>query len=246
MLRLDSAADLLKSPETLKYLTGFLVFLTLLTGCDGEKIIPPDREGAYFPLQKGIFHVYAVHEVIHRPGEDPEERDYEIRSEITDSIPSALAPDQYAYVIHRTIRESDAYAWEPLDTWSVRKDDREIVVAEGNVAFVKIRFPLTNDNVWDGNAFNTLGKDEYTYRDIHKRAEVDGMSFEKTITVEEEANDDRIVFRDERKEVYAQDVGLVFRELIQLHYCTANDCLGQQKIDYGIEQQIVIREYGRR
>jgi hypothetical protein len=246
LLRLDLVADLLKSRETLKYLTRFLVFLTLLTSCEGEKITTSVREAAYFPLEKGIFQEYSVHEVIYRPGEDPEELDYEMRTEVVDSFPSSSAQDQYVYVVHRSVRHDEGELWQPLDTWSVRKDEREIVVAEGNVAFVKMRFPLSPENTWDANVLNTMDEDEYALRDIHKRAEVNGISFEKTITVEQEANDDRIVFRDERKERYALGVGLVFREVIQLHYCTANDCLGQQHVDYGTEVQMSITDYGKR
>ena len=110
---------------------------------------------------------------------------------------------------------------------------------------MKIRFPLKNENTWNGNVFNSIGEDEYILRDIDQPLELNGNSFANTITVEQEYNDDDIVFRDERKEIYGRDAGLVYKEIIQLHYCTDNSCLGQQQIDHGIEMKMVIREYGK-
>jgi hypothetical protein len=244
LLRLISAADLLKTQQPVKYFLKFLVFLVLLTACEGEGIERRQNGSAYFPLQKGIFQVYSVHEIRYHVGESPLALNYEIRAEVTDSFPSGVG--QYTYVIHRSIRETEADAWQPLDTWSVRKDEQAVVVAEGNTAYVKIRFPLSGEQMWDGNMFNAIGPDDYSFRDLELPAEVNGMTFERTITIEQERNEDRIVFRDERTEVYAAEVGLVFKEFIQLNYCTADACLGQQKVDHGTEMQMLIKEYGKR
>jgi hypothetical protein len=241
---LSSAADLLKTRQLLKYFVNFLVFLTLLAACEGEESWNPVDAGAYFPLQKGLYQIYSVEEVQYSVAEEPQERVYELMSEIVDSFPSG--ENQYTYVIHRSARDSGADPWELLDTWAVRKNANEVIVSEGNISYVKIRFPLLNENKWDGNVLNSLGKDEYALADIGEPAQFNGKSFPTTITVEQERNDDVIVFRDERKEVYAKDAGLVYKELIQLHYCTADDCLGQQKVEEGIEMKMVITDYGRK
>lgn len=243
MLRSYSGADLLKSPEPLKYFADFLVFLTLLAGCEAEHGLATNTGAAYFPLQTGVFQVYAVHEIIYSASEPPRESNYELMAEVTDSFPS---PNGLTYVIHRSSREDETDPWRAQDTWSVRKDDREIIVSEGNTSYVKMKFPPYENNVWDGNIFNPLGRDDYKWKEIAKPAAFNGMTFGKTLTVEQEDNKDPIVFRDERKEVYAMGVGLVYKEVIQLNYCTADACLGQQKIDHGQEITMVIREYGKK
>ena len=219
------------------------MFLTLLAACRGEEGLTLSRGDAYFPLQQGVFQVYSVEEVRYSASGDPTESNYELMAVVADSFPAS--DGVYIYVIHPSTRDNDASEWQPLDTWSVRRNKSEIVVSEGNTSYVKIKFPLTDTNVWDGNAFNSLGEDEYALREIDLPMELNGMGFAKTITVEQERNDDPIVFRDERKEIYAMDVGLVYKEVIQLNYCTDDTCLGQQKVDYGIETKMVIREYGR-
>ena len=219
------------------------MFLTLITGCGTDEHFDRRGGGAYFPLQRGTFHVYDVKEVRYNGSGQPLESRYQLLTEVTDSFPSEGG---YRYVIHRSMRQTEAETWQALDTWSVRKDDHQVVVTEGNTPYVKIRFPLKEGNTWDGNVFNSQGADDYTLRDVEAPASFGGASFEKTITVEQEINDDKIVFRDERKEVYAQDVGLVYKEILQLSYCTDDPCLGQQQIVNGIEMEMVFREYGKR
>ena len=220
----------------------FLVFLILFAGCDGEEGLPEDSGPRYFPLQQGAYHIYIVHETRYSAGQEPVNLDYEVMTRVADSFPSAQGG--YTYVIHRNKRSGEGDLWEPMDTWSVRKDQREVIVSEGNTPFVKGKFPLASDTRWNGNALNTLGVDEYGYMDLHLPIELNGMAFENTITVEQERNEDLIVFRDDRTEVYALGVGLVFKEVIQLNFCTDDRCLGQQKIDQGLEMKMEIREYG--
>jgi hypothetical protein len=71
------------------------------------------------------------------------------------------------------------------------------------------------------------------------------MRFDNTFTVEQEQNEDFFVFNDERREVYARDIGLVYKKVVQLGYCTDDHCLGQQKIDHGFEMKLVIKQYGK-
>jgi len=217
--------------------------LALVAGCKDEEPLILDSGTEYFPLKKGLYHLYAVNEVRYTPGADPEELNYELMTEVVDSFPSAST--QFTYVVHRSRRPAAGSPWELLDTWSVRKGNSEVIVSEGNTAFVKVKFPVRGDSRWDGNIFNSLGEDAYEFKDIHQPLELNGITFENTMTVEQERNDDVIVFRDERREVYALNVGLVYKEITQLNYCTDDNCLGQQKVEEGIEMKMVIKQHGR-
>jgi hypothetical protein len=220
------------------------MFLMLFAACEGDERVDLNTGSAYFPLQTGAFQVYRVEETHYSASEDPLETSYELMAEVVDSFPSG--EEQVTFVIHRSVRANDSEDWGAFDTWSVRKDRNGVVVSEGNTPYVKMKFPLTTENAWDGNAFNTLGEDEYRLTGFGQPFELDGLEFRNTITIEQEYNDDRIVFRDERKEIYAYDAGLVYKELIQLNYCTGDACLGQQRIDHGLEMKMVIRDYGKR
>jgi hypothetical protein len=220
----------------------FLALCALFTGCGDDGSVPRDAGYAYFPLKKGIFQVYSVNEIHYTAIALPDTSDYELMMEVADSFPG---PEGYTYVIVRSRRSAASDPWTMLDTWSARKTDTRVIVSEGNTPFVKIIFPPSPGTRWNGNVFNTLGDDEYELKDPDRPAEVNGMTFEKTLTVEQEQNEDLIVFNDQRSEIYARDVGLIYRDIRQLSYCTEDACLGQQKIDNGIEIKLRIKEYGK-
>lgn len=172
----------------------------------------------------------------------PQTTTYEVKLQVVDSFPAI--EDGVIYVIHRSKRADASQAWQDVDTWSAQKDEERVVVSEGNTAFVKLAFPVRTGIRWNGNALNDLGDDEYVLQEVGEPMEVKGTTFERTATVEQERNDDPVVFRDERSEVYASGVGLIVRRVSQLHYCTDDACLGQQVIDYGVELTMEIKQYG--
>ena len=92
---------------------------------------------------------------------------------------------------------------------------------------------------------NTSGEGEYVLQEVDVPRQFNGISFEKTLMIDQERNGDLIVFTDQREEIYAADAGLVYKKVIQLHYCTDDACLGQQKVDEGMEMTMVIKEYGK-
>jgi hypothetical protein len=225
----------------LKYFLNFLLVLALFGGCDADKPQPIDSGSDYFPLRTGAYRIYRVQEVHYING-DPQTLQYELMTQVVDSFPSN--GQELTYVIYRSKRAGESDPWEALDTWSARKDNMRAVVFEGNTPFVKLAFPVRAGVRWNGNGFNTLGEDEYELKDVGQSQELNGLIFSTTATVEQERNDDIIVFRDERREVYARGVGLVSSETVQLHYCTDDFCLGQQVIDEGLELKMEIKEYG--
>lgn len=217
---------------------------TVAAGCRDEEPAPVLPRTDYFPLHQGLYHVYNVHEVRYTLSLPPEVMDYQVMTEVVDSFPSG-EEGAYTYVIHRSRRADPGSVWEAMDTWSARQTVDELIISEGNVPFVRIVFPVVAGNAWDGNAWNTLGEDEYVLLEVGKKVDVGGMTFEETATVEQENNEDRIVYYDTRSEVYAAGVGLIRREVTQLNYCTDDSCLGQEKVESGVELKMEITEYGR-
>ena len=227
----------------MKYFLSFFLFSGVLSSCEPDEGISLRRGAEYFTFHTGTFQVYDVTETRYSLSEDPVQVSYQLRAEVVDSFPTIN--NLYTYVIRREKRATASDPWQPVDTWSAREENGQIIVSEGNTPYVKFSSPLAAENVWDGNAYNTFGEDQYRYTGIAIPMDLNGMTFDNTITVEQEDNEDAIVFRDERKEVYALHLGLVYKELIQLNYCTDDVCLGQQMIDQGIEIRMVIKDYGK-
>lgn len=214
----------------------------VMAACEGEADLRRRDVPEYLPLMTGTYQIYDVQEKHYYTSAIVEELHYQVKAEVTDSFPSGN--NTYTYVIHRSTRTADE-PWQSLDTWSMRRTGDDFIVSEQNTPYVKIKLPYYPANRWDGNSYNTLGADEYHYGAIGLPQSLNGISFENTLEVQQELNEDAIVFRDERKEIYAAGVGLIYKEVTQLHYCTDDACLGQQKIDEGIQMKMTISEYGK-
>ena len=225
-----------------QFSTYLLVFCILVLGCSPEEPVPVDLGLGYFPLRIGVFQVYQVEEKRYSGSGEPVIETYQIKVEVNDSFPNC--DETFTYVLARLRRATAADSWENFETWSARINHQELVVNEGNSSFVKLAFPLKNGLTWDGNKFNSFGQDEYEITQFGAPATVGGTTFEETLTVTQEMNEDVIVFLDERREVYARNVGLIMREFRQLNYCTEDHCRGQQQIESGTEFKYELVEYG--
>jgi hypothetical protein len=226
----------------LKHFLNYIILTLLAVSCSSHEFKPADIGLEYFPLRAGYYQTYTIDEVLYSEVAEPETLAYQLKVQITDSFPNN--DGTFTYVLHRSKRPDANSAWENLDTWSVRGDDRELIVNEGNIPFVKLTFPLKRGNAWNGNKFNSHDEDEYEVVALDQSFTAGGTIFDKTLTVLQENNEDLIVFLDERKEVYARGVGLIYKEAKQLHYCTADNCRGQQKIESGSVFKQELIEYG--
>lgn len=223
-----------------KYL---LVILVAIAACDDNET--PQKSyapSALFPLRKGQYQVYDVLKVQFAEIGDPDTARYELKTQVIDSFPNSGG--SYTYVIHNSKRAHENDAWQFVETWSARSDEHEVVTSEGNVPYVKIRGSSRPGNSWDGNAYNTLGVDEYEMISSPVSVEINGISFADPIVIEQEVNDDPIVFTDLRSEMYVSGVGLVSKETTQLHYCVEASCNNQNVIIDGVVLKQNIKSYG--
>lgn len=218
-------------------------FIILLTGIvlscsDGSEMRVVDN--AYFPLYKGAYHIYTVTEKTYSISDAPITREFELRTVVVDSF--LLKDNTYSYVLYRYSRDDESKDWTYIDTWSAYTDANRAIMQEGNTSFVKISFPAQLGRQWDGNAYNPMAEDEYEIIEAGA-VTVEGKSYDDCITIRHEDNQDFIVYRDKRMEVYARGVGLIYMELVNLHYCTVN-CNGLQQVDIGVERTQSLKSYG--
>jgi hypothetical protein len=214
----------------------------LLWNCHSEDFHPQDTGEDLMPMKVGSFITYQVQETRYTELSPVQNFAYELRVSVTDSFPND--DGTITYVLSRSKRLNSTASWQNLDTWSARSSATQMVINEQNISYVKLSYPVKNAGEWNGNKFNTLGEDDYTVTVHDQPAVYGGISFDKTTIVQEEDNDDHIVFLDQRKSVYARGVGVIYRELTQLNYCTLDNCLGQQKINSGLIYKQEISEYG--
>ena len=212
--------------------------------CDSEnRIIVQDRPTDYFPLKKGMFQIYDVSETVYTLGQ-PVQLSYQLKTVITDSIDRG--DGSFAFVQMRYRRSELSQPWQYSGTWAVRADGRELLINEDNILYVKFRTPLMNAYTWNGNAYNDQDEDTYLMEYVKEPQTIGFLELGDCIVINQEDNQDFVVYLDERKEIYARGIGLVEHSIRQLHYCTQTElgCLGQQVVDEGVERTQTIVSYG--
>jgi hypothetical protein len=238
----------INSKEMLRGLMGLILYVVLVTidGCSGsDRMQIADQ--AYFPLRVGNYSIYQVTETdiqnVNCTDPVPSPNTYELKVFIYDSVKNSTGG--YTYNIHRYTRPDDTQAWADLDTWSARVTNNQVIVNEGNTAFVKFSFPLNATGKWNGNQYNSLTEEDYAIQNLRKTYQLEnGNKYSPTFTVVQSDNQDFFVYQDKRIEVYAATVGLIYKETTQLTYIQ-DVCYGQQKVKTGLIYKQELKSYGR-
>lgn len=211
-------------------------------GC-GEEEVVQKRDTEYFPLQTGFFQIYSIQETIYTELDPPLELSYELKTEVVDSF--ANMEEGFTYVIYRSTRNSESDPWVFQESWSARTNTQQIVLIEGNISYIRIALPAFKNKQWDGNALNTQEEDIYVIETVGKSYELNAtLEFDDTVVINQESESNNL-FRDEREEVYARNIGLIYKKSVVLNYCDEVPCFGQQIINDGVEYLQVLKEYGQ-
>lgn len=218
--------------------------LVFLIGCTVENIEPLSNRGVeYFSLQTGSYIIYQVDQTIYEL-ETPSNSSYQLKESVIDSFVNLTG--DYTYTIHREIWDDVQGVWNLSEVWSARKSATEAVLSEGNTDYLKLKFPLIAEKKWNGNLYNMQEEMIYKTDSIDLIYNIDAQSsIANTITIVQQNNQDKIVETDYRMEKYAPEIGLIYKEIINLEYCTSSDaCLGQQIIESGLTYKQAIIAYG--
>jgi hypothetical protein len=207
---------------------GLLIILFLIAGIaiysckkkkEPEKV---DVGEAYYPPTIGKFIVYDVDSIIYDEFTyDSTHYKYQIKEKIEEQFTDIQGKP--AYKLARYIKKFNAavsytaMAWTIKDVWQVNITGSDVEVVEENTRFVKMVFPVKESKTWDGNATNTIGQWDYKYLFVDKPETVNSHSFDKVLLVEEK-NFRTLISDEYYAEKYAKDLGLVYREIIDLDF----------------------------
>lgn len=237
-----------------KYLSFFLPAL-LFWQCAGDPEPNVQPDSTYFPLSVGAFYIYDVEETQYSVINGQEDLSYQLKLSVTDSFRNNAGGT--TYVIQRYVRNNVDEAFQYSDTWSARIEATQVVIVEGNIAYVRLVFPVSVGRSWNGNALNNLKGDEscgdsmnfdcdvYQIESVDVPYQFGEEWLTETVEVVQSNNIDVIVKEDVRKEIYARNIGLVYKESAVLNYCTVGSCIGQQQVDDGYTWKQSLVGYGK-
>ena len=203
------------------YVRSLIMFL-LLISCNEYKIIDPRTVGYdYYPIEIGQYRIYNMEEIIYRiTGFDTSV--YQLRETIFDSISSR---DQITYIIRRDVRNNETEEWVSDSTWSITKTNSFLSIRENNIPLIKLSFPVSIGNEWNGNSLNNRNNLTYRYESVDELV-IDTTSDKNHVKVIIADIEQNITGMDLRSEIYVRRIGLVEKDYLTLVNCTAGNCGG--------------------
>ncbi len=202
----------------------------------------------YFPLVMGKYVTYDVDSIYYGTGYDTTLTgavetsciQYEIKSQMKYAITDTTRglDDSLIYMMSIYYRHFDGDIWQKEgNVLYVRSSGDSLVVTQDGNKYLKLRFPIVNGMSWPGNEMVNVNLPQnyylnnwfYTYsykglsynNDLHK--------YDNTVTVleaDESSNYPYVdtaveAYRTYAKEVYAYNVGMVYKEWTHIAYSAA-------------------------
>lgn len=137
--------------------------------------------------------------------------------------------------IERHKRATDTSNWVALGVYYQVVTESAIERVEENIRFLKLTFPVAEDNFWNYNSLNNLPKRYYFYEKIRQNYKTGSYNFDVTTTVTTEPELD--IFTDfYHEEIYAKGIGLVFKNYTNIE-------INPQKLKRGFKYIYTLKEY---
>lgn len=223
-----------------------------------------DMGHEYYPLDLGQTRYYEADSLTFKPvpgGIQVDSVHFFIRETVSDTFRDA--GDQLRYRVDRYIRGDESETWRPGRALSAARTDRQAILQEDNLPYVKLLFPLKAGLAWDGNRL--FAADELRQRvagelvevfkewtssvvDVGQAMSIGDQNYEQVATVLH-ADFESVVDIRRVEERYAKGIGLVYREMLimdsQCQACCDGDAAMCQALDWRdkAEAGFILREW---
>jgi len=206
-----------------------------MISCTTVNYEPVHMYDEYFPLNTNDTVHFKVTTIEHNSfGKDT--LIYWLREVITDDFIDGEG--DLAYRLERYWRMDTTQSYDIKDVWMMKKNIRSAEKVEENVRYIKMVFPLSYYVFWDGNALNNIGEQEYTIEFLHEPYLINNMTFDSTVTISHNDKSNLLEY-ESAYEVYAINVGLVYKEEIILNINSGNVL----DVNYGTEYRQELLNY---
>ncbi|WP_242918747.1 hypothetical protein [Pontibacter liquoris] len=238
----------------------------LLAGCE-EKIADPDPRAAgydYYPVAIGDFRIYNVTDIQYRYNVGDTAR-FQLQERVDTSFYDQT--NTLNYKIVRSIRPDAGSPWVDDSVFVVAKTNTMVLLTKDNTPHVKLVFPVKAGESWLGDAYNNnkansytpvdgrrseyyLSKESYTYDKVGEPFTIGDKTYPKTLTVVQGTPTESWIGFDDRQEVYAEDIGMVYMRYNRIVYCNQME---SSKCEYAIgyklnghERHEILTSYGHK
>jgi hypothetical protein len=223
----------------------FIIALVLicLAGCKKKKEPYPSLGLEYYPIQVNYYKIYSVDCLVYN--------DFTLRVDtyqfqIKDKIESELSTSNSTskeFRAERYVKPTGQSNWKIQKAWVAEKSNFRVVEQIDNKREVKLVFPVKEGVSWDGNAENTLPKEEYSMVRANDTT-IQGKTYREVFRVDQVYETDPLQINTQIAfEHYAPHAGLIYKyERFVKRFTTGIP--GDPVVDSGYQKTMRILEYG--
>ena len=224
----------------MRHLLWCLLVLSVVSCKTEEDNFSIDSGEDYFPLAIGQTWIYEMDSTIYDPNGASiiNQSITQMRETIVDTLTDAAG--NTLYKLEQFTRDSSDANWQIKNVYTTGIVNNQAQRTEENLKFIKLAFPLRENQSWDGNLFfdeftivKIAGESiemfknwNYRLREFAVADTIGGMNFDEVMVIEQANNENSIELR-RAQEKYAKGIGLVYRELYILDTQCIADCEGQ-------------------
>lgn len=208
----------------------FLIALGLFS-CKKDKSTAPDMGYNYFPDQVGKYVIYDVDSFFY-DGNIPT-LNYNntfftakidtFKFQVKEKIQSIYYDNQNRPTIrleryrkyYNSVTPYSALPWVLTDIWAENKTPTTMEKVEENVRYVRLIFPAKTDRFWDANIQNTEDEKKFDYQFVDQSRTIGSIQFDSVLQTVYDAGV-ILIKREYRTEKYARNVGMVYRQIIDI------------------------------
>ena len=202
----------------------------------GKDVIPADDVELgkdYYPLSVGHYVIYDVDSIIYNDFTSTTDT---FNMEFKDVVSSEFTDNEGrpSFVIDRYLRQDSTFPWVENLTYYATSTNFRLEVIENNLRFIKMIFPVKLNTSWNGNSYipYTFNNDLkwftgwlYKYEKVNETAQIGSYTYNNTVTIPQADltegapdNPNEYSARTFSKEIYAKQIGLIYRELTRWEY----------------------------
>ncbi len=227
------------------------------SSCKKDKAIAPDMGYTYFPNQVGRYIVYNVDSFYY---DDFNKKTDTFKFQLKEKIQSVFTDNENRPTIrleryiknYSTSIPYNAMTWILKNVWTENRTLTTAEKVEENLRYIKLVFPVNENQKWNGNIQNTLPEWNYEYDFFDLPRTIGGIYFDSVLQVNQ--YDDKLSNLVEHKyyiEKYARNVGLIYKQVIDVESQPGNPIPPgffnvpiMQRITSGVQYTMTINSYG--
>ncbi len=225
------------------FILSSFIMLFLVQGCKDDDVISPASPALnYVKNDPGRWIIYDCDSIHHLDNDNNTDNNVDtFRFQIMEVIDSIGIDGENQKIQHlsRYKKEQDSTQWKFMARWTAKINSGGYQRVEDNIRYLRLGFPIGSGTKWNGNAYNTLGEEEYYYGMINEPASAGGMHFDSTLTVVQ--GDSTIGYHNYPFgiEQYATGIGPIYR-----YYASVDYYPGTTVIISGVQYYERINSYG--